>query len=72
MTGDADEANESLVPSLHTGAERPVVPEGLLPALLVGQVVELDQIDLLDLQPLERGADLIARALVAALAGLRR
>ena len=72
VAGDADEAHESLVARLDGGPQRPVLAHRHVPFGRVDEAVELDQVDLVDPQPLERAADLLARGGVGALAGLRR
>src|SRR3982751_321207 len=72
VTGDADEADETLVARLQRGVERSAFPQRELPLDHVDQVVQLEQIDAIDAEPVERPADLLARARVVALSGLRR
>ncbi len=72
VAGDSDEAHESRVPSLDRRAQRAVRRERGLPLGLVHQVVQLDEVDAVRSQALQREADLVARLGVRALAGLRR
>ena len=72
MTGDADEADEPLVACLDRRLERAARPERRLPLALVDEVVQLEQVDTVGLEQLERAPDLLACGPVLALAGLGR
>ena len=69
---DADEAHEAFVARLDRGLERAALAERLLPLAHVDEVVQLDQVDRVDAQPVERAVDLLAGSGAVALAGLRR
>ena len=71
VPGDADEAHEALVARLDRRFERPALAEGGLPLDGVDEVVQLDQVEVVDPETLERAADLLARGCALALAGLR-
>src|SRR5207247_7120528 len=71
MPCDADEADESFVTCLHGGVERSAFPQSELPFDHVDQVVQLEQIDAIDAETIERSANLLARPRVVALFGLR-
>ena len=70
MAGDADEAHEALVAGLDGGLERAAGAERDVPLDHVDEVVQLDRVDVVDAQAVERAADLLARRRVRALAGL--
>ena len=72
VAGDADEPNEPLVARLHRRLQRTVLAQGELPVDYVDEVVQLEQVDVVDAEAVERAADLLACAGVVALAGLRR
>ena len=72
MAGDADEANEPLVPGLEHRLERAARPERLLPLRGMDEVVQLDQVDRRDVHPVERAVDGVARRRSRPVAGLRR
>src|SRR5262249_58706588 len=63
MTGDADEPDQTRRARFHQGFERTARTERDLPFALVDEVVELNQIDLVDAQPLARALEACARAL---------
>src|SRR5271168_298506 len=69
MAGNADESHQSLSPRFDQCFERAARSQSGSPLILGCQVVHLDQIDLIDPQPLERAMETIARALVGAVAG---
>ena len=71
MPCDADEADDSLVACLHRGVQRSAFPQRELPLDHVHQVVQLEQIDPIDAETIERSANLLARPRVVALLGLR-
>ena len=70
VAGDADEADEALLARLDGGLERAVRRQRDLPVDHVDEVVELDQVDVVDAEPVERPPDLLLRARVVPLAGL--
>src|SRR2546430_5960980 len=72
VTGDADEAHEAGVARLGRGTQRAVSRERGLPLVLRDEVVELDEIDVVDAESLQRSTDLVLCLGVRALAGLRR
>ncbi len=72
VAGDADEADEALVARLDGRLERAAFAQRGLPLDHVDEVVQLDQVDVVDAEAVERAADLLARAVAVALAGLRR
>ena len=72
VPGDAEEAHQPGVARLDRRAQRALGSHRQLPLVLLHEVVELEQVDGGDAQALEGAADLVARAGVAALAGLRR
>jgi hypothetical protein len=53
VTGDADEADEALVPSSHERLDRAAGTVGDVELVGLDEVVQLHQVDLVDLQPLE-------------------
>ena len=71
VAGDADEADEALVARLDGGLERAAFAQRGLPLDHVDEVVQLQQVDVVDAEAVERAADLLARARAVALAGLR-
>ena len=71
VTRDADETDEPLVAGLLGGLDRSILPQGELPLDHVDQVVQLQEVDLLDAESVERTANLLPRAAVVALPGLR-
>ena len=72
VAGHPDEAHQTLLTGFDQGFERPARPHRHLPLIRLGQVVELDQVDLVDLQPLQRAAQFVARPLIRAVAGFGR
>ena len=72
VPGDADEPDEPFLPRLDGGAQRSVVAQRQVPLSRVDEAMELEEVDAVDAQPLERAPDLLARRSVGALAGLRR
>ena len=72
VAGDADEADETLVARLDGRFERAAFAQRSLPLDHVDEVVQLEQVDAIDAEPVERAADLLARAGAVALPGLRR
>src|SRR6476646_1971545 len=59
------------IPSWRAWTAASRAPPGRLPLILVDQVVQLDQVDVVRAQPLERLLDLRVRGVASALAGLR-
>src|SRR2546428_9329387 len=72
VTGHADEAREPLLTSLDQRLERAAGPHGLIPVVGVAEGVELDQVDVVDAQSLERAVEVLARLGRRPTAGLRR
>ena len=70
VAGDADEARQALRARLDGVLERAAGAERRLPLGFVDEVVELEQVDVIGLQPLERVLEAGLRLLVRALAGL--
>ena len=58
VAGHADEPDEPLVARLERGFERAAGAQRRLPLVRLDQVVELDQVDVVDPQPLERPLEL--------------
>src|SRR5271167_263908 len=69
VAGNADESHQSLSPRFDQCFERAARSQSGSPLILGCQVVHLDQIDLIDPQPLERAMETVARALIRAVAG---
>jgi hypothetical protein len=65
-------ANEPFLPRLDRRLKSSVLAERELPLDHVDQVVQLQQVDVVDAETLERASNLFARSLVVALFGLRR
>src|SRR5204863_9080249 len=72
VAGHADEARQSLLAGLERRLERASRPERLLPVVGVTERVQLDQVDLVDAQPLERAVDVLASLAGRPHPGLRR
>ena len=72
MARDADEADETLVARLDGCFERAAFAECSLPLDRVDEVVQLEQVDVVDAEAVERAPDLLARTGAIAQAGLRR
>src|SRR3954469_19820394 len=72
MPGDSDEAGEALVTGLYRRFQRAARREGGPPLVLVHQVVQLDQVDPVGAQPLQRAPDLLVGSSAGPLAGLGR
>jgi hypothetical protein len=72
VPGDADEAHEAFLAGFDRGLQRAAFAQRELPLDHVDEVVQLDQVDVVDAEPLERAADLLARALVLTLPCFRR
>ena len=70
VAGDADESHQALIARFAERAQGAVLRERHLPARLVGQVVELDQVDPVRLQPLEGALEVPPGAGVVSFAGL--
>ena len=68
---DADEADETLVAGLDGRFERAAFAECSLPFDRVDEVVQLEQVDMVDAEAVERAPDLLARTDAIAQAGLR-
>ncbi len=66
MTRHPDETDQALIPGPDQGLDRAAGAVGLRPLVLLHQIVQLDQIDLVDAEPLQRplqaGSGLISRA----------
>ena len=71
VAGHADEAHEPLLARLDRRLQRAVGAERDLPLDHVDEVVQLDRVDVVDAEAVERAADLLARPAVGPLAGLR-
>src|SRR5579862_3742708 len=72
VTGDADKPHQPLRSRFDQRLERAACSQSRRPFILGDQVVHLDQIDLIDAQPLERSMETVASALIAAVAGFGR
>src|SRR5919106_4673446 len=72
MAGDADRAYEAFVSRLQRSLERTARARGATEVLDVANRVELDEVDVLDLQPLERTTDRVVRPRHGTVAGLGR
>ena len=72
MTGHADEPRQSLRSRFDRRLQGPARSHGLIPVVRVAQGVQLDQVDMVDAEPLERPVDVLARLVRGALAGLGR
>ena len=66
MPCDADEANEPFLACLDSRLERAILAKCGFPLDDVDQVVQLQQVDVVDAQALERAVELLLRALVVA------
>ena len=72
VAGDADEPHQALLPRLDGRLQGAVRAQRGVPLDDVDQVVQLDRVDPVDAEPVQRAADLLARAAVAPLPRLRR
>ena len=72
VAGDPDEADQALFARLARGLEGAALRERLLPFVGVDQGVQLEQVDPVGAQALERAGDLVAGAGVVAAARLGR
>ena len=72
VAGDPDEADETFVTCLDGRFERTAFAQRSFPLDHVDEVVELEQVDVIDAEPVERAANLLARACAVSLPGLRR
>ena len=72
VPGDADEADEALVARLDGRFERTAFAQRGFPLDHVDEVVQLEQVDVVDAEAVERAANLLVRAGSVALPGLRR
>src|SRR5207249_11985327 len=70
VAGDADEPRQPLVPRANERLQRAAGAVGDLPLVLLDEVVQLDEVDMVDAEPLERQLEAGARAGAGALAGL--
>ncbi len=66
MPCDSDEANEPFLACLDSRFERAILAKCGFPLDDVDQVVQLQQVDVVDAQALERAVELLLRALVVA------
>ena len=71
VAGHADVAHEPLVAGRGQRLHRAAGREGDLPLVGLDEVVQLDEVDVVDLQSLERALELGAGGVAAPLAGLR-
>jgi hypothetical protein len=71
VPGHADETNEPLVLRLDRRPQRAGIAHRQVPLARVDEAMELDQIDAVHAQPLERPTNLLPCAFVAALGCLR-
>ena len=70
VAGDADEAHQALVAGLRQRLDGAAGAVGRLPLVVLDEVVELDEVDGVDLQPLERSLQFGPGGVARALAGL--
>src|SRR5271165_1066542 len=70
MTGDADEAHQSLIARFNASLERALRAQRGVPLDRVGKAVKLDEIDVRDPHPFKGKMNLAFSALVGALARL--
>jgi len=70
MPGDADEPNESLLPGTAERLYCTVGGVSLFEFVLFDKIVQLNQIDLFDTEPLERTLEAPSRAATSSLVGL--
>src|SRR5207249_6652438 len=68
----ADEAGQPLLARLDRRLEHAALSHGLIPVVRVAERMELDEIDVIDAQTLERAMDVLTALLRGARAGLRR
>ena len=61
VTGDADGAHQGLLPGANHAVEGPVRARDPIQRVEVADLVELDEVDPLDLQQLQRPADAVVR-----------
>jgi hypothetical protein len=66
MPSDTDEANEPFLARLDSRLERAILAKCGFPLDDVDKVVQLQQVDVVDAQALERAVELLLRALVVA------
>src|SRR4051794_6435716 len=72
VPGDAEEPDEAFVARFDRSFERTAVAQRDLPLVRVDEVVQLEEVDFLDAETLERATELVARRRVLTLARLRR
>ena len=72
VTGDADEADEPLVARFDGCLQRATLAERGLPLVRIDEVVQLQEVDVVDPEAVERPADLVAGTGTITLARLRR
>ena len=72
MARDTDEPDKALVSRLDGRLESPVFAQRKLPLDHIDEVVQLDQVDVVDTQPVERAPYFLPRFSVFPLAGLCR
>ncbi len=72
VAGDADEARQALRARLDRCLERAPRSHGLVPVVRMAERVELDQVDVIDAQPVERAVNVLAGLRSRARAGFRR
>jgi hypothetical protein len=72
VAGDADVMGESLVAGRHERLDGAAGTVGGLPLVLLHEVVQLDEVDMVDAEPLERALEAGAGAVPGTLTGLCR
>jgi hypothetical protein len=72
VSRDADEPDESFLPRLDSRLERSSSSQSGFPLDHVDEVVQLDQVEVVDAEALQRALDLLLRAGVVPPSGLRR
>src|SRR5208282_36482 len=70
VTGHSDESHQPLSPRLDDRLERATRAQRGAPFSFIDEVMQLDQVDMIDTQPLERSMKTRAGAIVGAIAGL--
>ena len=63
VTGHADEAREFFFLGAHARLQRAAWSHGHVPVVGMAERVELDEVDVIDAQPLERAVDVVTRLL---------
>jgi hypothetical protein len=72
VAGDADVADQAVVPRAHRALDRPATPGRDVELVDRADRVELQQVDAIDAETLQRATDPVVRAARGPFAGLRR